>query len=62
MGPKKIEITSLKIYDFSSQGMTRREIAKEFGVSHVTLACQMFDDKLKYIFLSKKLLWNVLCI
>jgi len=38
MGRKRIEIDPEKIHQLSSQGMTQKDMAKEFGVSHVTLA------------------------
>lgn len=38
MGRKKIEINPLKIYELSSRGMTQKDMAKQLGVSHVTLA------------------------
>lgn len=38
MGRKRKEINPVKIYELSSQGMTQKDMAKELGVSHVTLA------------------------
>lgn len=43
MGRKKIEINPLKIYELSLRGMTQKEMAKELGVSHVTLAKRMAE-------------------
>ena len=47
MGRKKKEIDPEKIYELSSQGMTQKEMAKEFGVSHVTLARRMAELEAK---------------
>ena len=41
MGRKRKEINPIKIYELSSQGMTQKNMAKHFGVSHVTLAKRM---------------------
>ena len=47
MGRRKKEIDPLAIHALSSQGMTQKEMAKELGVSHVTLAKRMADLKAK---------------
>jgi transcriptional regulator with XRE-family HTH domain len=40
-------IAPIKIYELSSQGMTQKEMAKELGVCHVTLARRMADIEAK---------------
>ena len=41
MGRKKKEIDPSKIHELSSRGMTQKEMAKVFNVSHVTLGKRM---------------------
>jgi transcriptional regulator with XRE-family HTH domain len=53
MARKKIELDPMAIYDLASQGMTQREMAKELGVSHVTLARRMADIQAKHGILLK---------
>jgi len=47
MGRRKIEVNPLQIYDLASQGKTQREMAKELGICHVTLARRMADLQAK---------------
>lgn len=43
MGRRRKEIDPQQIYELSSRGMTQKVMAKELGVSHVTLARRMAD-------------------
>ena len=43
MGRKRKKINPQQIYELSSRGMTQKDMAKELGVSHVTLARRMAD-------------------
>jgi len=43
MGRKRKKIDPEKVYELSASGMTQREMAKELGVSHVTLANRMAE-------------------
>jgi len=47
MGRKKIEIEPEKIMALSLKGMTQLEMAKELGVSHVTLARRIAELRMK---------------
>lgn len=41
MGRKRKEIDPIKVHELSLKGMTQKDMAKELGVSHVTLARRM---------------------
>lgn len=47
MGRKRIEIEPEKIMALSSRGLTQVEMAKELGISHVTLARRIADLRKK---------------
>ncbi|MGO8942109.1 MAG: hypothetical protein ACLQJ7_00335 [Syntrophobacteraceae bacterium] len=53
MGRKRVEVDPRRLSDLASQGKTQVEIAKQFGVSHVTLAKRIGELRAKHGVLSK---------